>query len=159
METSLIGKALDFGSNEYGFESRVSNIFYTSSHNYILNHLILNSNKKKLNFEILYTKKNIRLVYFLNKIGLIKNYFCFTKNQFYKIKIFIAFYKFLPICKNLKLLSTPSRSFYVSYKALSLLHNRTLDSLLILSTSRGLITHLDALKLKIGGKILFLITF
>lgn len=24
METSLIGKALDFGSNEYGFESRVS---------------------------------------------------------------------------------------------------------------------------------------
>ena len=24
METSLTGKALDFGSNEYGFESRVS---------------------------------------------------------------------------------------------------------------------------------------
>ena len=26
VETSLTGKALDFGSNEYGFESRVSNI-------------------------------------------------------------------------------------------------------------------------------------
>ena len=27
METSLIGKALDFGSNEYGFDPRVSNLF------------------------------------------------------------------------------------------------------------------------------------
>ena len=27
METSLIGKALDFGSREYGFESHVSNLY------------------------------------------------------------------------------------------------------------------------------------
>ncbi len=62
METSLIGKALDFGSNDCGFESRVSNIFYNYSYNYVINHLVFNTQKKNLKFEISHTKKNLKLL-------------------------------------------------------------------------------------------------
>jgi ribosomal protein S8 len=70
------------------------------------------------------------------------------------IRIFIYFYKKNPIFKNLKLFSTPSRTFFISHRALLLMHNRTGDSFLILSNELGLVTHLDALRRGIGGKIL-----
>lgn len=153
METSLIGKALDFGSKEYGFESRVSNIIYNYALNYVLNHLQINSNKKNLKFDIFFTKKNIKFIRFLKYIGLIKNFYLFKNSNYVKIKIFISFYKRIPICKNIKLLSTPSRNFFISYKALLLLHNRSLTSVYLLSTSKGLITHMEALRLRTGGKV------
>lgn len=58
METSLIGKAADFGSEEYGFESHVSNMFANSSINTI-NHINLNLKKKKLKFEFKFNKKKL----------------------------------------------------------------------------------------------------
>jgi ribosomal protein S8 len=91
-------------------------------------------------------------------MGLVSRYFCFTTDKSNKIRVCVNFYKYLPICKNLKTISTPSRTFHVSYKALVLLHNRTLNSVYLLSTPAGLVTHLDAIKDKTGGKILTLLT-
>lgn len=158
METSLIGKALDFGSKEYGFESHVSNTMYNYAWNYVINHLQLNSSKKNLKFDILYTKKILHIIKFFKRIGLIKNFYLFRTNNLIKIKIFIAFHKKLPLCKHMRLISTPSRFFFISYKALLLLHNRTLNSFYVLSTPHGLISHVEALKLRIGGKLMILLS-
>ena len=57
METSLIGKALNFGFNECEFESRVSNI-YSYSLNYTLNQININLKKRNLKFYIRNTQKN-----------------------------------------------------------------------------------------------------
>jgi ribosomal protein S8 len=140
------------------------NMFYNYFYNYVLNHLMLNSNKKKLNFEILYTKKILKLLILLKNIGLLKSFVIIkNKNSNFiskknKIRIFIFYYNKSPVCKFLKLYSTPSRNFTISYKALLLLSNRTGSSLYILSTPLGLLTHLDAFKYKIGGKIITRIT-
>ena len=78
METSLIGKALDFGSNEYGFDPRVSNIRY-NTYAYVVNHLNLAISRKKLFIKIKYTKKTLSLVKALHKIGYISNYSVIVK--------------------------------------------------------------------------------
>ena len=80
METSLIGKALDFGSNEYGFDPRVSNIRY-NTYAYVVNHLNLAISRKKLFIKIKYTKKALSLVKALHKIGYISNYSVIGKAQ------------------------------------------------------------------------------
>lgn len=114
----------------------------------------MNTAKKLLVFQIIYTKKNYELVNILKKTGLIKS-FCFLNvNNSLKIKISPFFYKNLPVCKRLKLLSKPSKSLFISFKALKLLHNRTNDSIFFLSTTKGVITHLDALRAQIGGKLI-----
>lgn len=158
METSLIGKALDFGSNDCGFESRVSNIFYNYSYNYVINHLIFNIQKKNLKCELLHTKKILKLLSFFKKIGLIKNYFCFFKKMTYKIKVSLGYYKLVPIFKKIKLLSTPSRFFFISFNAAKLMHSRSLATFCVLSTPKGLLTLSEAVRLKTGGKLLMTIT-
>lgn len=158
METSLNGKALDFGSSDYGFESHVSKLPYNYFCSYLLNHLRLNSSKKSLSFEIVYTKKIYSLLKLLSKIGIVRNFFFIKKKKNIFIKIFIYFFKNSPLCKHLKLISTPSRSFFISLKGLKLLSLRTGGSVYVLSTSLGLLTHIDAIKNKIGGKFLMFIT-
>lgn len=158
LETSLIGKALDFGSSDYGFESRVSKMIYNYFYNYVINHLHINSAKKSLKFEIVHSRKVFNLLCVFKKLGCLKSFFIFKNNKNLKIRIFIYFYKKSPIFKNFKLISTPSKSFCISLKALKLLHNRTQNSLYLLSTTKGIITHLEALRFKIGGQLLLLIT-
>ena len=79
METSLTGKALDFGSSEYGFDPRVSNIRY-NSYAYVVNHLNLAISKKKLRIKFKYTRKTLELTKALFSIGYISNYSVVSEN-------------------------------------------------------------------------------
>ena len=85
METSLTGKALNFGFNEYGFESHVSNISTLFTNN-IVNLINLNSNKNNLWFTIYFTKSFFNFIIFLKSIKLIENFLLFKKNN----KIYIT---------------------------------------------------------------------
>lgn len=69
------------------------------------------------------------------------------------------FYKTLPIINFIKLISNLSKTYTISYKALNLLCKQTSNSLFVLSSNYGFISHHDALKFKIGGKIIYQITF
>ena len=51
-------------------------------------------------------------------------------------------------------MSTPSKKHTISLKGLNLLKKISGTSLIILETSRGIISHIDALKLGVGGLIL-----
>lgn len=160
METSLIGKALDFGSNDYGFESHVSNSLKIYHLAYISNFIKINSRRKNLNFIVYYNKRNLTFLTVLQSIGAIRKFITFTDYKTNKkfIKIFIYYYKNLPIYSYLKIISSPSQSYYVSFNSLRLLHKRTGGSIFLISTSRGVITHTYALRLRLGGRILAQIT-
>jgi ribosomal protein S8 len=63
----------------------------------------------------------------------------------------IPFYRNTPFFKSIRLISTPSKKHQISLKSLSLLNKTLKASILILSTNKGIITHHDALKFKVGG--------
>lgn len=161
METSLIGKALDFGSNEYGFDPRVSNIRY-NSYAYVINHLNLAMSRKKLSIKIKYTKKNLELVKVLHKIGYLNNFSVSTTRDIDSLRskqsLYIymspSFFKNTPFFKSLRLVSTPSKKHFTTLKALSTINKTLKSSVLIISTSNGLIDHKEAMRIKTGGTIL-----
>lgn len=158
METSLIGKALAFGPNEYGFESRVSNINYTSDINYLLNHITFNSKNKKLIFKIQINKKSIRLLSLFKKHSLISS-FCLLKNKQNKVFVLISpsYNKLLQINFFFKFFFLTNHRLQISLKALKLLKKRTGNSVYIISTSFGILDHFQAIEKSKSGFILGII--
>ena len=73
------------------------------------------------------------------------------------IKLSPFFYKNMSFFRKIKLVSTPSKRFNLKLRTLQILSKSLGETILILETSSGIITHIDALKLKIGGKILLVI--
>lgn len=158
METSLIGKALDFGSNECGFESLVSKLVPYYTHSYVINHVNILLSRKQKCVQILLTKKTLRLVRVFYRNAIIKNYIIIEKvlkNRKIKfIRFSGLFFKNESYFKGVRLVSTPSRKHTISLKGLNLLRKISGTSLIILETSKGIISHIDALKLGVGGLIL-----
>lgn len=81
------------------------------------------------------------------------------------IKAYVQFYDYLLVelhvypntsgwC-NAKIISKPSKKFYISYKQLFLHTKYNFNSVILLHTTKGLITHSEALKQKVGGQIVF----
>lgn len=147
-----------FGSNEYGFDSRVSNINYTSDINYLLNHLTFNSKNKKLFFKIQINKKAIKLLFLFKKYNLISSFHLFQNKQ---KKIFTlispSYNKLLNINFFFKSFFLTNHRLQISIKALSLLAKRTGNSVYVLSTSYGIIDHFEALNLRKSGFLLGII--
>lgn len=129
-------------------------MLYNYNISYVINLININKLKKKLSFNIFFTKKNIYFVNFLKNFNFIHKYSIINiKNRAY-IKIYLYYYKTKRISYNFKLISSPSKSFLLSYKSLRLISKRTSGSIFIISTDLGLISHHEAIKLKKGGVVL-----
>ena len=156
METSLIGKALVFGSMQCGFESLVSNIPYYT-HALVINHINLISSSRRRSTTLRYNKKALALLAILKKLGVINSCVILSKSK-KLLKISPLTYKKTPFFKHLRLVSTPSKSFTVRLSTLKILNASIGQTIIILETSKGLMTHQDALKKHISGRILCVIT-
>ena len=154
METSLIGKALNFGFNEYGFESRVSKLHYNYSMSYVTNLININKASKTLVFNINFSKHNLIFLKFFKKFSVIHKFLIVRNNNKTFIRIYLYYYKNKPTCSNFTLLSKPSKKFYISHKAMRLLKKRSGSSIFIISTPRGVLSHQDAILKKTGGIVL-----
>jgi len=129
-------------------------MLYTYNVSYVINLININKLKKNLHFNIFFTKKNLLFINFLKNFSFINKYYIIKmKNKFY-IKIYLYYYKNKIISNNFKILSTPSKSFFLSYKSLRLLSKRTSSSIFILSTDKGILSHKQALNQKLGGLVL-----
>lgn len=162
METSLTGKALDFGSSEYGFDPRVSNIKY-NSYAYAVNHLNLAISRKKLRIRFKHTRKTLELTKALFSIGYISNYSVVIDNprsilpgKANNAWIYVStiFFKNTPFFKSLRLVSTPSKKHTTTLKGLRVINLSIKSSIIILSTPYGIIDHREALRIGTGGTIL-----
>lgn len=153
METSLTGKALNFGFNEYGFESRVSKMNCNYSVAHVVNMINIHSASKRLIFDLVFTKKIFATINLFKHLNLISSVRLIThqRNSRIAIRAHLYYYKGRRIGGNFKLISRPSKAFYISFKALTLLDKRTGNSIFLVSTTRGLITHTAAIEKKLGG--------
>lgn len=155
METSLIGKALDFGSMLWGFESLVSNMKYYS-YAFVINHLNLIAFPRRRWTLIKYNKRSLQLILLFHKLGIINSYLIINANK-KLIKISPFIYRRSPFFKNIRLVSTPSKVFTVKLSTLRVLNTSLGQAIMILETTKGLLTHYEALKLKTSGRILCVI--
>jgi ribosomal protein S8 len=106
---------------------------------------------KRLSFTLLFTKKNLNLIKLLNKLGLFFNFLLIKKkNQIY-IKVLVRYRHLRKVGFNFKIITRPSIFYSLSLKALNLLKLRTGRAVYLLSTSKGIITHHEAINKNIGG--------
>jgi ribosomal protein S8 len=127
-------------------------MLYNYAYAYTINMVNINAAKKNLTFNILFTRKVIKLLAFFKKSGVICDYkILLTTEKRPVIRVFLSYYKNLPLNKNFKLLSRPSRTFYMSLKALRFVAKRVGSAVYIISTDKGLMSHDDAILAKRGG--------
>lgn len=128
---------------------------------------------KKRSFFIFY--KNKYIIIFLNllkKFGLIFNYFLLCSSLIFPFLYFSKFYFFISnlliiffrqtlstfsMINKIKLLSKPSRYLYISFKNLTNITTIKNNFIFFLNTNIGIMSHFEALRLKIGGNLLCLI--
>jgi ribosomal protein S8 len=126
-------------------------IFYNYSISYVLNNLNIHTSDKRLVFDLNYTTKSLNFVKILKTLSLINKFFVYTRKERLYIKIYAYYFRNINLVKKFKLISKPSKSFYVSLKALTLLNKRSGSSIFLISTSKGMMSHKMALKQNLSG--------
>jgi ribosomal protein S8 len=142
-------------------------IIYYDSNAYIANHYNLLVTSKNHSKTIPSTKKKLKLIKALFKVGAISHYTLVKYNYSAKLhkknttKFFIKFsvfhFKNSPFYKTIRLVTTQSKSFSVTLDTIKLITPIFKTSLFILSTPLGVLTHTEALKLGTGGLILYIL--
>ena len=136
-------------------------IYCTNWNAYVLNHVKINIANKNFQFNIVCNKQTIKIASVLKNFGII-SHFQILKNKknskFNLIKVFIYYYKNNIFSKILKLLFYKNRSFYVTLPMLKLLNKRVGNSIYILTSKNGHITHHQALVNQVGGQLIFFIS-
>lgn len=142
------------GLRSVGSNPTFSNISYLP-YRQLTNNLNLVLSKKKLKSSVRFSLKNFRLIKILKSSGIIQNYILmFSKKTNRLILIFnISFYKNKPFFNNVKLVSTNSKTFFISVTALKKLISFSSSTIYILNTPRGLISHFEAIRYGLGGII------
>ena len=158
METSLIGKALDFGPKECGFESLVSKMLPYNSTAFLVNHINFAIVSKRRWILFKGTKKIVTILALLKKLGVVQSYLVTRSNRFFlTVKLSPFFYKNSSFFRCIRLVSTTSKRFNLKLRTLQILEKSLGETIVVLETSKGIISHKEALKLKLGGKILLVI--
>jgi len=99
-------------------------------------------------------KKNLNILRYLYKNGLINSYSILKSNK--KISLFFSYYYDKKPILYVKKISKSGRKIYVSWKTLRnwLVYK---NHYLILSTDQGILNNREAISRKLGGELLFLI--
>lgn len=156
METSLTGKALDFGSREYGFESRVSKYMIENRYSYIFNQLQLSSKGRRYSFNVRVTTAVKPVLRLLQTLNLIRRFHRSEKGKNI-YRVFPAYSRFRRGCRLLRVYARKRGRIALSYDSLRLLNYNSPHSYYILETSRGIVTHKDAIKHRHGGLLLAIV--
>ena len=132
---------------------------YHNPYAYLIAHVNLAlRSKKRLNL-IVCTKKVLRLIKTLRREGCLTYLLLKQHSQGRRHLIFTPYYyKQTTFFKRVQLISTISKKFTISFKALTILDKSLKNSILLIETSRGIITHKEALRCHIGGLLLCLIS-
>lgn len=153
METSLTGKAIDFGSIEYRFESCVSNM-YNNSYIFFLSHLKIALARKSYFFDIKLSRQNLPLVRLLKNINVIRR---FKKVRDTSFRVYPFFHKKTNLLYQIKVYSNKQSTITINQTSLRLLRLSASSTYIILETPQGLLLHTEAVKEKTGGRLLCVI--
>lgn len=149
METSLIGKALAFGSKECRFEPYVSNL--KNSQVSVLNTYNISVKKKSTKIKLSLTKISSRLIKKLSSLGIVNSYLINHKDK--TITIFPSYFKFIPYVSKIKAISRGNKTFNISCKGVKLLNKFSKSSVIIIASNKGFLTSKEAIDKGVGGKV------
>ena len=153
METSLIGKAVVFGSKECRFEPCVSK-FIRIRYTQLTSLVKLSNQSKKRSTNLTHNFRLKRLIKVLNNIGLISVLIDNSRNFSFSANS----YKAMPFFNNIKLVSSETKAYYITLQSLRKLSNTLRSTKLIMETNKGIMTHTTALRLNVGGKVLAIVS-
>ena len=149
MEISLIGKASAIGTDEYRFESYISNINKLNI-NYLYNRL--NSrNIYKYSFILMkYTKYILLLLKKFKYEGIISS---FTQFNYLLFKVYFNYPGCLTVFRNIKFTFKNKTRYSISFKAMGyfLRNNYTI---LYFSTSHGILSSEEIWRYRCGGFVI-----
>ena len=131
------------GSNPV-FPILMTNLDYA----YFINHLKLNIARKNYFFDVKVNRKVTRLIKILYKLNVIRRFVIITP---YKYRIYTSWFDRNSNALKLKNYSRALNPIRLKLRSLNILKFNTYNSYLILSTSKGLLTHQEAIKEKVGG--------
>ena len=126
------------------FQVLMTQLNYT----YFINHLKLNIARKNYFFDIKVNNKILKLIKVLYKLNIIRRFVLITP---YKYRIYTSWFDKHSSLLNLKNYSRTSNPIRIRLQSLNILKTNTHNSYLILSTSKGLLTHQEAIQYKVGG--------
>ena len=151
MESSLIGKALVFGPREYGFESHDSKMTPFNPLVHFLNHFRFAVSKKSLYFDVEIFPRSLQLLKLFYKLNIIRTYKK-SRTNLYRVYPSYSIYR-----NRTRVIKSYFRSSHYLTVPLSLLRVANINrpySFIVLETHKGIITHKEALKLNISGRII-----
>lgn len=127
-------------------------MIFHNSYNILLNTLRVGYLSKHQFVHVPYNSKILRL---LKKLMQIRYISCYSILDDRKLRIYLVYNNNnLPNFRFTKLFYKPSHRTYISYKRLIILYKYDYGITFILSTSLGLLTHTEAIGLKVGGEMI-----
>ena len=99
-----------------------------------------------------YSKIKEDILKILKKLGYIEDFVVDKKNKL-DITVILAYENNKPLFTDVKIFSKPGRKFYI--KSTEIRTDRSGITSKVLSTSKGVMTDIEAKKNKIGGELLF----
>ncbi len=105
----------------------------------------------KLEILVLKSKYTIYFLNILEKEGFIRGY-KISKDQPYYLIVLLKYFESKPVISKFKKISTKSKRLYISVPELWRLNNAF--GILIISTTKGLMTDKEARQLKLGGEVI-----
>lgn len=118
------------------------------NYTFFINHLKINIAKKRYFFDVLTNAKILNLINVLYRINVVRRFVRLRGNKY---RIYLTWFDKHSNPFTLKTVNRSHNFVRIKARSLKILANHTLTSHLILSTSKGLITHQEALKHKVGG--------
>lgn len=125
-------------------------------YSYVSNHYNLLVSKKHRVKKIKLTNKTLRAVKVLYRLGVVSNFLIHHK-PLIKISFTVFFYKNTSFFKKIQIISTPSKKFFISKEVILMTRKVFKSSIIILSTSKGLLSSNEAVLLGLGGKLVYII--
>jgi len=125
-----------------------------NSISYFLNHFKIATSKKNLYFDIYITTRSLTIFHVFYKLNLIRRYSKLTKNQY---RVYPSYTLSRATSRKIKTYLKSSHYLTLSLHVLKLLNLNLPSSYIILETSKGIITHKEAIKYKVGGRLLMCI--
>ncbi len=86
----------------------------------------------------------------MKKYGYIEDYQDDPENP-YRYRVILKYHQKKPVIREIKVISNPSRRLYIGYRDIKPFRNNM--GIVIISTSKGVMTTMEAKKLKVGGML------
>jgi len=124
---------------------------------YTYNQYRLNVAQKKIYFDMLVTKRILPILSLFYKLNIIRRFYFLKPHTDVgrKVRVFPFYSRLQSYSANVKLHFRKVRPVSIRLQALNLLTKRSGVSSLVLNTSSGLMTHHEAMKLGIGGVLVY----